>query len=366
MKLPNLNKLEDVALRFSAKLKRFIPPQKTKPSLGLDIGSSCIKLLQLQRQGEELKVTSFGLEPIKNNNREDALRNVLSSSNISAKHANISVSGQGVVLRYVQMPKMSREELKHSVSFELDKYIPFPADEVIIDCSIIKDLPNEGKMLALVAAAKKDLIEQKIALLEKAGLAPGVISVDSVVLANVFNLLCSEASLVQNALSGKACQTVAILDVGGVLSSLNILDRGMPLFTRDIFIGGDDITKRLMNQLGINHEAALKMKEVADGDWQKAFSACESVLSNLATEIRFSFDYFETENNLPISMLFVTGGGSYLQGMDSFLQQSLGIEVKPWYPISALQVGLEVSGGALKKHGNRLGVALGLALYKND
>jgi len=363
---PLLKNWIDLVSRYSDKVKDFLPAEKSSYSVGLDIGTSSVKLVQIQKDGRDFKISGFGIEPIKGN-KEEAVRKVLAASNISAKKVNISVSGQGVILRYIQTPKLSLDDLKASIAFESDKYIPFPMEEVNTDCYIIRDLPQESKMLVLVAAVKKDLIEQRISLLEKLGLIPEVVSIDSVALANVFNVFCNtKVPVLSKDHSGKVCQTVGLLNIGGTFSSLNILDRGLPFFTRDIFIGGEDVTKRLVNQLGIDEVTADKMKSSEDADENKIIGSCENILSNLATEIRFSFDYFETENNLPISLLYVTGGGSYLKGINTYLQQNLGIEVKTWDPLSGLEAGPGISAEDLKKQANKMGIAIGLALYQND
>lgn len=365
-KIPSLKNLVDFLTPYAARLKDFLPEEQPRFTVGLDIGSSSVKLVQLQRIGHDFKLMSFGVELSKRNNREEAIKKVLDVGKVVAKKVNISVSGQGVILRYVLMPKMPLEEVKQSVLLEVDKYSPFPADEVITDCCIIKELSPEGKMLVLVAAAKKDLIEQKIVFLEKVGLSPEVISIDAVALANVFNVFCQPPTTNHTKEPSSTCQTVGVLNIGDTFSDLNIMDKGLPLFTRDIFIGGEDITKRMVNQFGIDADAAEKMKNSPEADGKKILEACETILTNLATEIRFSFDYFETENNLPISLLYITGGGSYLKGIDNFLQQGLGIKVEYWDPVAGLQVGPEVSRELLKKEANRIGVALGLALYQND
>jgi len=364
----DLKNLVDFVTPYANKLKDLVPQEKLVPSVGLDIGTSSVKLIQLQKTGSESKIIRFGVAPIKNRNKEEAINKVLAENNITTKNVNTSVSGQGVILRYAQLPKMSLEDLRTSVILESDKYIPFPAEEVNIDCYIIKELPQDKKMLVLVAAAKKDLIEQRISLLEKIGLVPDVISIDSVALANVFNVFCQTAAATPDKKEPESlsCQTIGVLNIGGTFSSLDILDKGLPLFTRDIFIGGNDITKRIINQFSLSEEEAEKMKSSTEADAAKIISASETILTNLATEIRFSFDYFETENNLPITTLYITGGGSYLKGVDNFLQQSLGIEVKIWNPLTVLQIDPEVSAELLKKQANKIGIALGLALYQND
>jgi type IV pilus assembly protein PilM len=369
-KIPSLKKLVDFVspqvLKLTDKLKDFLPEEKARQSVGLDIGSSSVKLVQLQKTGRDFKLTSFGIEPIKKNNREEAIRQVLAASNVTVKKVNVSVSGQGVILRYVTMPKMALEDMRRSILLEADKYSPFPADEVITDCCIIEELPQVGKMLVLVAAAKKDLIEQRITLLDQAGLSPGVISIDAVALANVFNVFCQLPASAGHQEAPSICQTVGMLNIGETFSNLNIMDKGLPLFTRDIFIGGRDMTKRIMNQFSVDVEAAEKLKYSPEADGKKILESCETILTNLATEVRFSFDYFETENNLPIALLYITGGGSYLKGIDNFLQQSLGMKVECWNPVSGLQVEPEVPVELLKKEVNKFGVALGLALYQND
>ncbi|MFZ5801185.1 MAG: type IV pilus assembly protein PilM [Candidatus Omnitrophota bacterium] len=360
-KLPAFNfpsrKILDAVNPLLAKIKGFLPEEKPRTTVGLDIGTTSVKLVQVQRIGKELQITAYGIAAIKNGDREEAIKKLFAECCIFEKEVNIAISGHGVVLRYLSMPKVPPAELKASIIFEADKHIPFPIAEVVVDCYTIKDLPKENKSLVLLAAAKKDFIEQRLALLNKLGLSAGVVSVDAVALANVFNVLWASDNL---------DQTVGLLSIGGAFSSLNLIDSGVPLFTRDIFIGGEDITKRIMNQFGMDMPAAQKLKTSAEKDAQRIIASCETILSNLVTEIRFSFDYFETEYNLPISVLYLTGGSAYLPGLDNHLQQGLGIKVEAWNPLARLKSGPQVQRESLEKDANLLGVALGLALYGND
>lgn len=369
-KLPAFNFSSQKVLEFInpliAKLKDFLPEEKPRTTVGLDIGTTSVKLVEMQKAGKELQITAYGIEPVKNNDRDEAIKKLLANCRISQKEVNIAISGQGVILRYLHMPKLPPADLKASILFEADKHIPFPIAEVIVDCYTVKDIPKENKSLVLLAAAKKDLIEQRIALLEKLGLSPGVVSVDSVALANVFNVLCKFFTPEEKDAAGNPCQTVGLLSIGGTSSSLNLIDAGVSLFTRDIFIGGEDITKRIMNQFGIDVQAAQKMKTTAGKDSQRIIESCETILSNLVTEIRFSFDYFETEHNLPVSVLYLTGGSAYLEGLDAYFQQGLGIKVKAWNPVAGLKIGPQVQKESLERDANMLGTALGLALYGND
>ncbi len=356
------NFLEKSFSKYFLKIKEAIPQHKAKTCVGLDIGTSSVKLVRIVNSVGSHEIDSYAIEAIKQNEVKEAVSKALEKAKISSKLVNTSVSGQGVIIRYVLLPKMPLADIKSSISLEADKYFPFPIDDVNMDCFILEERPAENKLFVLVVAAKKDLIEQRIALLSSLDLEPEIICTDSIAVANIFHVLAGkEKSSVAPSAPDKS-QAIAVLNIGATSSNLNIIKDNLPRFTRDIFMGGNDFTKRITNTCSLDLKSAEELKINPKDQKEKILQACESVLGSLVAEIRLSFDYFESENNIPVSLLYLSGGGACLSGLEEILTQNLSIEAKPWQPISGLSVNSMLSQEDLINHANKLSVAIGTAL----
>ncbi|MFC1704122.1 type IV pilus assembly protein PilM [Candidatus Omnitrophota bacterium] len=348
------DKLED--------LKRIIPregsEQKPESRIGLDIGSSSIKLVEIHRSKDALRIKKTISKDVGNRQIPSVIKELFSEYKKESRQVSISLSGHGVVTRCIQMPKMPLPEVNQALSFEAEKYIPFSISEVILDCCILEKQPSEEKMLVLFAAAKKTMVDKKIQQVKEAGLEISLIDIDAIAFTNSFNQALAE---VANAHSKKG-GSIALLNIGSSFCSLNILQGGLPRFMRDIFVGGKDISKRIGNMLGIGFEEAEKIKLNPKQHAEQTNEAAESIFSNLANEVRLSFDYYETQGNPPITALYLSGGGAYFDGTADFFKQNLSIETELWNPFTNLDILPEVNRDELDMQPGRFAIATGLAL----
>lgn len=338
--------------------KHILPDQKQvlKPSVGLDIGVHSCKVIEIMPAGSSFVVLNWAIEPT-GPNPADTVRRILAKLDIQSKSPTSAVYGQGSLIRYVDMPKMSLEEIRKSFDLEVDKYFPFSRDQIQSDCFIVGPSAKENKLAVLVAAAKKDIIEHRIQLLSSLGLKAEFIGMNSVAIANAFHILSSPSP---------TPAVSAILDMGESLSSLVIMYNNLPRFTRDIFIGGRDLTKRISNALSIDFAEAEKNKCKPEDKLESILAACESSVMNLISEIKLSFDYFAEENNAAVSNLYVTGGGSQMQGFIPLLEKHLEVPTIQWNPFTTLKLANNVSPQEINQHASRLAAALGLALYQHE
>ncbi|MDD5292240.1 MAG: pilus assembly protein PilM, partial [Candidatus Omnitrophica bacterium] len=223
--------------------------------------------------------------------------------------------GSNVVLRYVHIPIMSYEEVVKSMAFELERYIPFNKEEINFDFAILKKNKNTGKMLVLIVAAKKDLINSRISLCRELGYQVSFIDVCSLALANYFEFTSS--------IKDKVC---AIVNLGASVSSVSIIEDGLLVLSRDIFIGGNDFTKKLSEVLNKDFKEAeeLKMGPLNDSLLQ----SLEPVFSNLTKELKVSFDFYETQENRLIDKILITGGSAHLKGMLDYMKHYLGQNIE--------------------------------------
>src|SRR3989338_9053753 len=347
-------------------VQKFIPQSETKSFVGIDLGTNSCKLVELVRKGEKYQLTNFAVEPILNGNAKETVKKVWGKVSEAGRSPATAVSGKGTLIRFITMPRMNLAELKSSFALEADKYLPFPQDQIYMDCYILDSKGKENKMSVLIAASKKELVDSRVKALNELGLHPELITLNSIAVANALSALGvkSETSAAAGGKEEKS-SAVAILDLGGEVSSLTILIDNLPLFTRDIFIGGQEITKNISRAMGLSIEDAEKLKYEPGDKLTEILNASDSILADLISEVRLSFDYFVTEKNIPVLLLLFTGGGSMLGGVMDVLAKQLEVKVMRWDPIELLDLGPGISKEAIASQGSKLTVALGLALSQS-
>ncbi len=326
---------------------------KEKISIGFNIGVSSIKMVKLRFAKEAVELGAFSVEE-NQIDLEAVLKRIIQAHSI--KRVNISVSGQQAITRYIEFTRMSLDELKQSLKFEAQKHIPFPIAEVNLDASILRsDLPD-NKMKVLLAAVKKESLNQRLKLLAGLDLEVGIVDVDSLALINAFEFNYSQEENIKN-------KTLALLNIGSVTSNLNIMDSGYPALSRDINLGGNNFTQKVADVFGVDFKAAEAIKTGQDKlKAEKAATAIEPILAKLAQEVRTSFDYYESRSVTSVEKIFLSGGGSLFPGVKDMLSSLIGLEVANWDPFKKITLAESIDSAKLKALSSQLAVAVGLAL----
>lgn len=333
---------------------------KKRLSIGLDIGGSYLKLVALnqdqRKQGYKLiKYSIRNIEDIKEATAQEKdaalarmIKKMYQELNLDEKKVRVSLSGNSIVVRYLTLPNMSVEEVKQNIRYEGGQHIPFNIDDVEIDCDIIKNGTGR-KTEVIMAAAKSDACQRILDIVDLAGLTPVLVDVDSVAIMNSFNH--SEAAETKDA--------VALLHIGARKSEINILLEGVPVFSRIVELGGDELTTAISKGLGIDDARAEELKVFGDVI-VKPF--VESVMDRMARHIRSSFDYYEGMSGVDVSRLYISGGGSLYTDFCASLHNSLGIETDFWDPFSHIDVSSFKTDEELNTLTQTLVVAVGLAI----
>ncbi|MDP2920797.1 MAG: type IV pilus assembly protein PilM, partial [Candidatus Omnitrophota bacterium] len=277
----------------------------------------------------------------------------LSLSKLSAKRVNVSLSGQSVIVRYVEMPPMKREELKSAIKFEAEKYIPFDMKDAIVDCAVLdKSVSGSGNRVMLVAA-KKDRVNSYLEMFKEAGMDVAAIDVDNMAVLNAFH---------RSGIESKQEGAYAIINIGARFSNMGIAVKAQPYFTRDILWGGADVSGRIKDSLGLSAGDAEALKRNPGERKAEVSASIMPTLEKFISEIRMSFDYFDTQFAKSVERLYISGGGSYLFNLREFLKEGLGIEVNQWDPLEGIEISADVSGEEVKNFPGQFSVAMGLAL----
>ncbi|MFA6217357.1 MAG: type IV pilus assembly protein PilM [Candidatus Omnitrophota bacterium] len=326
---------------------------KEKVSVGIDIGSSAVKIVKLRMVKEVVELCGIQIEPMQLD-LEALLKNMAKSQ--EAVRVNVSFSGPSTIIRYAQFMKMNEGELKQALKFEAQKHIPFSVSEVNVDGYILKpDLPD-NKMLVLLAAVKKEYLNQRLKILESAGLRVQGIDLDSIALINAFNFNYTE----KNHSPDKAA---ALLNIGAAQSNLSIIEDGIPRLSRDIPIAGNSFTQKIREGLGLELKAAEQLKSSHDpAKSAQVMAVLEPVIANLAAEVRISFDYFESQSASSVEKIYLSGGGSLFQGAKEMLHTLVGIEVEYWDPLKKVILSSNIDADTVSVVKSQLAVVIGLAL----
>lgn len=312
-----------LSIARNLKIPSFLARQQS--SIGLDIGSSSIKLLELEVKAKERQIKCFAIaELTPGADIVGVLKTLIDAEKISGRQVNTSLSGQSVIMRYITLPRMAPNELKSTMQFEAGQYIPFPMDEVVLDCTIVKEKIENNKMLVVLAAVKKPIIQERISLLEKAGLTVRVIDIDCFCLSNAFNYSYQRGP--EQAGSARI-EVIGLLNIGANFTNMVIVDSGTLRFSRDIAFGGSEAT-----------------------------------LSNLSQEISSSIDYYENQSGKHIEKVYLSGRAVDSSAIVNFLNHQLGTAVTAYDFFTGLSLGPGINTESLKTKGNYFAIALGLAL----
>jgi type IV pilus assembly protein PilM len=344
---------------------------KRKNVIGLDIGSSSIKLVELNEGKHGLKLQNLAISPLPQEaivdgalmdsvTIIDTIRDLIAGSKTKTKDVVTSVSGHSVIVKKINLPLMTEAELEESIQWEAERYIPFDINDVNIDFQIFGSGPeNPDVMDVILVAAKKDIINDYVSVIMESGLNPVIIDIDSFALENMLAI---------NYEIDKE-ETVAIANVGASVTNINILRNNVSGFTRDIFKGGNQITEEIQRQLHIDYEEAEKIKVGSKVDMNSQpviQNLLKTASESLAIEIGNSLDFFQSTTTYEkISKLYLSGGGSKIKDFDIILQQQIGIPVEVINPLKKIEYSEKnFDIEYIREIGSIMAVGVGLASRK--
>jgi type IV pilus assembly protein PilM len=343
---------------------------KSKSLVGLDIGSSSVKAIELKKAKDGYELVSFGLEPLAQDTVVDGaimdapsvaekIISIFDTQKIKSKNVATSVSGHSVIVKRVNMPLMTEEELFDRVQAEASQHIPFDIADVNLSYQLLE--ATDSQMDVLLVAVKKDKILNHTNVLAQAGKASTVVDIDAFALQN-----CFEVNYELD-----PSQVVALLNIGASVMNINIVRGLIPLFTRDVSVGGNQYTDALQKELDLSFEDAekLKMGGTLPGVSEEQRSAIlRSVSDILILEIQKTFDFFRaTASGENIRRIVVAGGTARVPGLLDFLKEEFAMPVEELYPFRRVVINPgRHEEEQLRELAPRLAIALGLALRSFD
>jgi type IV pilus assembly protein PilM len=322
---------------------------RRRNAIGLDIGSSHIKLLKLDHdeKTDQYRLECFGMTRLppeaivdgavmNSNVIVDAIRELIQRHRIKTKLVVASVSGNAVIIKRINLPQMTTDELEESIQWEAEQYIPFDINDVNIDVQILDGASEDpGQMEVLLVAARKDLVSEYQSLIQQAGLKPVVVDVDAFAVANMFE---HNYDLDED-------EAVALVNIGASNVNIHVLNGGVSAFTRDIGMGGRQFTEEIQRTLNISYEEAEAMK--VGGDELDASAVVpeeiERVLAtigeNLSVEVQRSLDfYLSTAADGNLSRIYLSGGAARTPGLARAITKQTKLPTEIVDPFRRVQI----------------------------
>lgn len=332
----------------------------TKCVIGLDVGSYAVKAVALQSNRDRITLQGYAQAKIDNQDVSEVIRRVINQLGVKAKRVVTAVSGRSVIVRQVETPKLLDNDLKQHITYEADKYIPFGTEEVIIDCQPMPSKPGgaDNTQQVMLVAVRKGFVQEHLASLKAAGLLPEIIDVDVFALANAYELL---GPPMPPETDRKAS---AIIDIGATKTNIAIMLADRLLFTREIYLAGNEISDAIARTLNYQPDEVDAMKLAPGEALESIVDAAMPAFEDLANEIRLSFDYVEGQFDTEVANVVLSGGTSLLPTVASILGNILSRPVFVFDPLAGLDlVPSKYDIHGLDANSPGLTVAIGLAAH---
>lgn len=315
--------------------------KKKKEVVGIDIGSSSVKVVQLKDNKGSFQLLNAGIFPlppeaIVDNTLMDSsviastIKNLIACLGIKIKDVVCSISGNSVIIRKIVLPAMPQEELEDQISWEAEQYIPFDINDVNMDFQILSPDNNDpSKMNVLLVASKKDIINDYVSVFSEAGMQLSVVDVDSFAVQNAFEANYDYSSE----------DILALVNIGASVMNINVIKDGITLFTRDVQMGGNLYSEEIQKQLGLSSDDAEIGKLLAcESDNESLRNVILKVNETITQEIRRSLDFYNsTANDDRISGVFVSGGCSKVYKLIEAISERIGLPVEKLNPFAKLK-----------------------------
>ena len=348
---------------------------KAKLAVGLDIGTSSVKLCYLKEvKGGRYALHNFSMIPLppeaivdgalmNSTAIVDAVRELFDSQGVKQKDVALSISGHSVILKKIPPPVMTPEELEESIQWEAEQYIPFDINDVNIDVHILNPNTDQGQMDVLLVAAKKDMINDYVSVVAEAGLDPVCMDVDALAVQNQFEVNYDLP----------VGETICLIDIGAAVININVVSDRVSAFTRDIAMGGNQFTEEIQKQLNVSYDEAEELKigghDQEDADSvvpQEVDRILQEVSDTLANEIQRSLDfYLSTSADGGLSRVYLSGGAARTPGLARAISKQTGLPAEIVDPFRRIQIDERAFNPAfLNDIAPQAAVVVGLALRR--
>ncbi len=347
---------------------------KKQPVIGLDISSTAVKLLELSQTGARYRVESYAVEPLPHNsviekNISDveavgeAIKRAVKRSGSRNKFAAAAVAGSAVITKVISMPSsLNEDEMDQQIQIEADQYIPYPLEEVNLDFEVIGPSGNDPERVdVLLAASRSENVDVRMAAIEIAGLKPRIIDVEAYAMENAFSLQLSQ--LPDNGVD----QTIAVLDVGATMTTLNVIHDQTTIYTREQVFGGKQLTEEIQRRYGLSYEEAGMAKRQGGLPDNYIPEVLEPFKEAMAQQVSRSLQFFfSSSSHNTVDQIVLAGGSAMLPGVDEMIANKLSVNTTVANPFVDMTIASRVKAQSLSNDAPALMIACGLAMRSFD
>ncbi len=340
-----------------------------KNCIGLDIGSSSVKAVQVKRSKRGIELQAFGVEPLMPQTIVDgtimdqgavvqAIRTLWNRLRLRQKEVAIAIAGHSVIIKKINMPSMSLTELQEQIPYEAEHHIPFAKDDVEIDYDVVTSENAAGQMEILLVAAKKEVVADYVSVVREAALNPVVVDVAAFSTQNAYEVNYDL----------EPGETTVLINIGAAISNINIIRDNTSLFTRDVTIGGNAFTEEIQKQLNVSQDEAEAYKVGGSYDEagvvpQEVEKIMESTAEVMAGEFQRSLDFFlATASDTNVSRICLGGGTAKVSALHRAIEKRSRLKVEVLDAWRRVTINPKLDATYLGAHSPEALVSLGLAL----
>jgi len=344
--------------------------------LGLDISSTSVKLLELSKSGGSYKVESMAIEPLPDDAVAEkiiqdpeavgeCIQKAVKKSGSKAKYAAVAVAGSAVITKIITMPVAlidNDSELESQIEMEADQYIPYPLDEINLDFEVIGPSEDNPETIdVLLAASRSENIEARTEALEIANLKPKIVDVEAYAIENSSSLIAKQIE------ENEDNSIIAVVDIGATMTSLNVMEDGNLIYTREQTFGGKQLTEEIMRRYGLSYEEAGRLKKAGGLPDNYIPEVLEPFKETIAQQVgRFLQFFYTAGQHSNVSLIALAGGCASIPGIDELIESQLEAPTVIANPFANMSLSPKVNPQSLSNDAPSLMIACGLAMRGFD
>lgn len=344
------------------------------PLLGIDISSTVVKLLELSRNDGYYRVESYAVVPLPANSMQE--RNILSvegvgetikkavkSSGTRSKLAAVAVAGSAVITKIISLPaNLSEDDMEEQIRIEADQYIPFPIDEVYLDFQRLGATQKTSDMVdVLLVASRIENVDLRVNALEHAGLTAKVVDIEAYAMETAFSLIANQIP------DGGDHKTVALVDVGATMTTLNVLHDHRIIYTREQVFGGKLLTERIQNKYGLSFQEAGEAKRKGELPADYEMAVLTPFKEDMVQQINRALQFFYSATQYgQVDFIVLAGGTVSIPHVTDLIESKIKITTIIADPFAHMSIASQVDSKALAKDSSSLMISCGLTLRSFD
>ncbi len=348
---------------------------KKKPALlGVDISSSAVKVLELSKSGDALRVERYAVEPLPQNAVvehkiaeveavSEAIERAIKRSGSRHKHVAVAVPAASVITKTIKMPAaMSDNDRQAQIEMEADHYIPYPLDEVNLDfCVLGASESNPEEVDVLMAACRKEVVDDYLAVVQTSGLVPSVVDIETYAMESAYGLLAAHMP------GGGLEKTLAMLDVGAVTTNINVVHNNRSVYTRDHVFGGRQLTEEIQRRYGLSYEEAGLAKKQGGLPDNYQTDVLRPFMEAMCQEIMRALQFFYSASPFnSVDQIVLAGGCAQIAGIDELVAARIGVPAIVANPFASMSLNSRIKPQLLSNDAPSLMICTGLALRSFD